>query len=513
MQTSYEHMSREQLLDQVIQLESSYDQLTQNYTTLKETYNKTCRENSYLKFQISELKRLIYGTKRERFVSDEPDGQQKLPFPETEEATSQEAPKEKQKIEYYRAKGRKKHPGRVELPSHLPVQEVRIEPEGSTEGMRQIGEEHTNELEYRPGTLFIKRYIRPKFVHPQKEQVTIGQLPTRPIEKGIAGPGLLAQCSADKYVYHLPIYRQLQRFKWEGIRISASTINGWNKQVCDLLTPLFERLQQMVLQEGYLQVDETPIKVLDKRKKGKTHQGYYWVYFSPIRGAVFFDYRQGRSRDGPRQLLRDFAGYLQTDGYRVYDWFGKQPGITLLGCWAHARRKFEKALDYDRQRASYVMEQIQKLYAIERHARDNGLSCQQRKELRLDQALPIMNALGSQLEVMYRDVLPKSPLGRALEYIIPRWDSLMNYLYDGMLEIDNNLVENAIRPNALGRKNYLFAGSHDGARRGAMFYSFFGTCKQYNVDPWKWLKRVLEIIPDYPANQLADLLPQNLNLD
>ena len=227
---------------------------------------------------------------------------------------------------------------------------------------------------------------------------------------------------------------------------------------------------------------------------------------------VMFDYQEGRGREGPRKLLSDFKGYLQTDGYAVYDWFGKQKDITLMSCMAHARRMFEKALGDDQKRAEYAMTEIQKLYHIERRARQQGLSAEQRHELRLEESLPIMNELGKWMAAQVRTTLPKSPFGKALVYSVSRWDNLMNYLKDGYLEIDNNLVENAIRPTALGRRNYLFAGSHAGAKSAAMFYSFFASCKHNNVDPFTWLKKVLEIIPDYPANKLSDLLPQNLDL-
>jgi len=507
MRQGYENMTKEQLLSHVQTLEESCSRL-------ESSYNHAQQENEYLKFRISELQRLLYGSKRERFTSNEAVGQKKLPFEDPVAESQQDTGQEKQKIEYCREKPRKKkHPGRADFPSHLPEEEIIIEPDESTEGLKEIGQEISKELEYIPGKLFVRKYIRPKYADTDKEKVLTGELPSRPIEKGIAGPGLLAQLHVDKYVDHLPIYRQRQRFKRENINITSSTVNSWNIQTAELLWPLYERLKNKVLNEGYLQVDETPIRVLDKNKKGRTHQGYHWVYFSPMRRAVFFDYQHGRSREGPKKLLRDFTGYLQTDGYQAYEWFGRQKSITLLGCWAHARRKFEKALDYDRDRAGYVMEQIQKLYMVEREAREQGLTADQRKELRLNKSLPIANELGRELSKMYRDVLPKSPLGNALNYIIPRWDSLLAYLYDGMLEIDNNLVENSIRPNALGRKNYLFAGSHNGAQRTAMFYSFFGTCKQHGVNPWKWLKRVLELIPDYPANQLDDLLPQNMKLE
>ena len=212
------------------------------------------------------------------------------------------------------------------------------------------------------------------------------------------------------------------------------------------------------------------------------------------------------------RLLKGFKGYLQTDGYSVYEWFARQDGITHIACMAHARRKISDALDYDKEKAGLLMKMIQELYAIERDAREAGLTPEQRKELRLDKSLPIMNDLGKKIAQMFKTTIPKSPLGIALTYSVNRWDNLLSYLYDGSLEIDNNWVENAIRPSTLGRKNFLFAGSHEGAKRAAMFYSFFGTCKKNNVNPYEWLKRVLEIIPEYPANKIGDLLPQNLNL-
>ena len=247
---------------------------------------------------------------------------------------------------------------------------------------------------------------------------------------------------------------------------------------------------------------------INKKLKGKCHQGYYWVYNSPIQNAVLFDYRKGRGREGPKQMLKDFKGYLQSDGYSVYDWFGKKEHITLLNCWAHARRYFEKAKDYNKA-ANEVLLKIQKLYAIERFAKNMELSTGERKEIRLEHSLPILNELSKWMAGNLSKHLPKSPMGEALHYTIPRWDNLISYLYDGTLEIDNNLVENAIRPNALGRKNYLFAGSHQSAQRAAMFYSFFGTCRRNEINPFDWLKDVLDRIPEHKANKLNELLPQN----
>jgi len=468
-----------------------------------------------MQFQIDQMKRLMHGSKRERFISNQDENQMELPFDVEEE---KEPEKQQETITYVRSKTkRENHPGRLPLPDHLPVEEIVIDPEEDTTDMKCIGEEVTDQLELIPAKLFIKRYIRPKYIKAEDDEALnhkgiIADLPVFPIEKGIAGPGLLAQIMIDKFVDHLPIYRQIERFKREDVKISSSTINGWQEAVCNLLEPLYENLKNRVLAQGYLQVDETPISVLDKTKKGKTHQGYYWVYHSPLENVVLFDYRGGRSREGPSILLKNFKGYLQTDGYKVYEYFSGKKSITLLNCMAHARRGFEKALDYDKPRAEYAMEMFQKLYAIEREAKQKNLTAEQRHALRLDQALPVLNELGKWMAETYKTVLPKSPIAKAMAYCIPRWDNLMNYLNDGSLEIDNNLAENAIRPIALGRKNYLFAGSSRGAERAAMFYSFFGTCKKNNVNPFEWLKKVLEIIPEHKVNKLHELLPQNLEV-
>ena len=503
-----------QVKDEEIQVkEQEIQVITQEKESLLKKIQDMLEKFSSMKFELAQLKRLIFGSKRERFVSDAEDAQMSLPF-DIETSSQEETVKPAtEEVSSHQRRKRKNHPGRLSLPDHLPVEEIIIEPEEDVTGLKCIGHEVTDELEYIAAILKINRYKRPKYAREDNEGVICGDLPSRPIDKGIAGPGLLSHILVSKYVYHLPFYRQSERFKTEHqIDIPRSTMGGWQGAIARLLQLLHEEQKRQVLGQGYLEVDETPIQVLDPKKKGKTHRGYYWVYYSPIQRMVLFDYQEGRGREGPRKLLSDFKGYLQTDGYIVYDWFGKQKDITLLSCMAHARRMFEKALSDDQKRAGYVMTEIQKLYQIERRAREQKLSPEQRHELRLDESLPILNELGKWMAAQVRTTTPKSPFGKALIYSVSRWDNLMNYLRDGYLEIDNNLVENAIRPTALGKKNYLFAGSHAGAQSAAMFYSFFATCKHNNVDPYAWLKKVLEIIPDYPANKLSNLLPQNLDL-
>ena len=509
------HQTKQQLRDSersARQLEKEVKRLEEKSSQLEETAKQLEEKNKYLQFQIDQLKRLMFGAKRERFISNIVVDQMTLPFDFPEPPVAEQAT---ETIEYTRKKAnsRENHHGRLELPSHLPVEEIHLEPKQDTTGLKCIGQEVTSELDYTPAKLFVRKYIRNTYALPGGEGIVIADLPARPIDKGIAGPGLLSNILVEKFVDHLPIYRQIERFKREKVVISSSTIDGWVTKTADLLAPLYSHLVKLVIAQVYLQVDETPIKVLDHQNKiGKTHQGYHWVYNAPLQNAIFFDYCHGRGREGPMRLLKDFKGYLQTDGYSVYEWFARQDGITHIACMAHARRKISNALEYDKEKAGLLMKMIQELYAIEREAREAGLTPEQRKELRLDKSLPIMNELGKKIAQMFKTTIPKSPMGIALTYAVNRWDNLLSYLYDGSLEIDNNWVENAIRPSTLGRKNFLFAGSHEGAKRAAMFYSFFGTCKKNNVNPYEWLKKVLEIIPEYPANKIGDLLPQNLKI-
>jgi hypothetical protein len=270
---------------------------------------------------------------------------------------------------------------------------------------------------------------------------------------------------------------------------------------------LFAALKAEVLQSHYLHADETPIKVMDKDKKGETHRGYYWVYQNSIDKIVFFDYQEGRGRDGPMEILQNFRGYLQTDGYNVYDVFDKQTGITLIHCMAHARRMFNEALENDQARAGHGMKEIQKLYAIERTCRQQNLSFDEIKTVRQSESVPILSSLNEWMKQQYVQVTPKSTIGKALAYSMERWEKLKHYTENGMLNIDNNPVENSIRPVAIGRKNYLFAGSHEAARRSGMLYSLLGTCKMHNIEPYGWLKNTLEKIPTHPINKIKELLP------
>ncbi|AXJ00647.1 Transposase [Cyclonatronum proteinivorum] len=496
MQITLENMSKAQLIDHANKLQKTADVLQE----------KLARKDEL----IAQLQRMLHGQKSERF--ELPKNQLPLPFEPAPAHKAQQAEVHEQKISYVRTKtARPNHKGRLKLPDHLPVEEVEIYPEGDLSEMVCIGKEVTEELDLKPAYLFIRRYIRYKYADKSAEAnpIHIGELPERVIEKGIPGAGLLASILIDKYADHLPLYRQVQRLRRQGVDIARSTIEGWTRQGLEKLTILYDHLVAETKSQGYLQVDETRIKVLESNKKGAAHQGWYWVYYAPINGSVLFEYQPTRKRAGPEKMLDGFRGYLQTDGFTAYKRLGATPGITPLGCWDHARRKFDKALTNDAARAGYVLTQLQQLYAVERMAQTNQLTPAERKKLRLEQSLPVINELGKWIPQEYKKVQPRSAIGRALAYCINQWDQLCEYLMDGHLEIDNNPVENVIRPVALGRKNYLFAGSHEAAQRAAMIYSLLAICKKHQVDPYKWLRHTLQNISTTRYNEVTSLYPQN----
>lgn len=506
MEIDLENLSKQQLLALIKKQSKTISKHEKINTKIEGELEKEKEKTAELERLVKLLQRMKFGQSRERF---EDPNQTQLPLDVQPEVQEEQEEVIKQEITYSRAK--KKHPGRAKLPDHLPVEEIEIYPEGDLSDKVCIGKETTDVLDYVPGYFKIKRYIRYKYATKDKDntQISIGLLPERIIDKGIPSNSLLAILLVFKYCDHLPLYRQKQIFSRENIDIASSTIDGWAAQSMEALKPLYEKLVIDIKNQGYLQVDETTIKVLDEKKKDKSHLGFYWVYHAPISKLVMFNYSPTRASSAALPVLKNFQGYLQTDGYSGYKAYGAKSGVTHLGCWAHARREFERALDNDKIKAQHVLVEIQKLYAVERQAKEDNLNPQQIKELRLQKSLPIINELGKYMVAQINLTLPKSQIGKAFTYSQTRWDNLSAYLYDGNLQIDNNLVENVIRPVALGRKNYLFAGSHDAAQRAAMAYTFFANCKKHDVNPYQWLKYVLENIQSINHKNITDLYPHN----
>ena len=332
----------------VLLTKAEFDELLKRITEQENQISNLQIDAQYYKHEWDKLKRMLFGQKSERFVQTSQSEQQlTLPF---ETIVRPVETTETEIVAYTRKKKKKeKLPhGRSPLPENLPRQEIIIEPDIDLTGAKKIGENITEILEYIPGKLFVKKFVRPKYVLPEEKGIVTAELPPLPIPKGNAGPSLLAHLIISKYTDHLPFYRQVQQFKRYGYtNIAESTIIDWFNATCRLLKPLYENLRAQVQGCNYLMADESPIKVLTEDKPGATHKGYYWGYNAPLKNLICFEYQKGRGREGPKEFLKDFEGMLQTDGYSAYDYFENREKIKLLACMAHARRKFDESLPND----------------------------------------------------------------------------------------------------------------------------------------------------------------------
>lgn len=464
----------------------------------------------HLEHQVALLQKMVFGPRSERFklAAEVPDNQLSLGV-STEPLAEVEIRKTSVK-EYDRVKVKlnvKKHPGRNPLPASLRREEIIIEPQEDVTGLTRLEDEVTEVLEVKAAEFYVKRYVRHKYVRKQEEGIAIGKLPNRIIEKGIAGSSVLAMLLTGKFCDHLPVYRQVAIFKRSGINLHYNTVLDWTNEAIEALTPLYELVRRKVLNCIYLQADETGMPVLDGEKNGGSHQGWLWAYRDVLNNMVLFEYQRGRNKEAPAKMLKDFKGYLQTDGYSAYDQFARRDGVQVLHCMAHARRYFKEAEGNDKERSAYALEVFQDIYHDERQS--NKLTIEERQKLRQEIVLPKLEAFYNWMIEQYPQVAPKSPIGKALQYSMKRWKELCVFCSDGRLEIDNNKIENEIRPIALGRKNFLFAGSHEAARRIAMIYTLLACCKVNGVDPMAWLTHVFEELPSRTVNSIEDLLPNN----
>jgi transposase len=382
------------------------------------------------------------------------------------------------------------------MPTHLPFVDTIIEPEEDITGLERIGEEMSWRYDMKPGSLFIHRIIRPKYARPDGDGIIIGELPALPIDKGNAGAGLMTQVVIDKYVYHLPLDRQRKKFKNEyDVDFSESWLCDLVRKTGFWISGVHQTYIDRLMKSTYLQADETPIPVLTRDHKGKTHRGYFWVYHDPLERLVVFDYRESRSSKGPQAFLDKFKGVLQVDGYDGYDPIASRLDIQRAGCMDHVRRRFEQALDYDREKATYALEQMKTWYEVERNAKENKLTLEQRFSLRQEKTVSSMKAFRVWLAGQFPGILPKSPLGAAVTYALNQWPFFEPFMTDPRIELSNILIENAIRPIAIGRKNYMFSGSHEAAKRAAMIYSLVSIAKLYGVDPFVYIKDLLVRLP------------------
>lgn len=467
-----------------------------------------------LKHQVLLLQKLVFGPRGERFKLPTEVAANQLSLgvpvgPLAEVEVKKTAVKEhiRQEVKI----NAKNHPGRTPLPASLRREEIIIGPQEDVTGCVKLEEEVTEVLEVKAAEFYVKRYVRHKYVRKESEAgagqagIAIGKLPNRAIEKGIPGASVLSLLIIGKFMDHLPVYRQIGIFKRSGIHLHYNTVLDWANQGLEVLVPLYGLLKRKLLSSIYLQADETGIKVLDSEKDGSTHQGYMWAYRDVLNNLVLFEYQHGRNKEGPAKMLKDFNGFLQTDGYAAYDQFAQRQGVQVLNCMAHARRYFKEAEDNDRERSGYALLIFQKVYEQERELKT--VSVEERQRVREEVILPKLEKLYAWMLEEHAKVTPTSPMRKAMEYSMKRWKELTRFTTDGRLEIDNNKIENQIRPIALGRKNYLFAGSHESAQRIAMIYSLLATCKANDINPAQWLTHVLEQLPNRTVNNIEDLLP------
>jgi transposase len=407
--------------------------------------------------------------------------------------------------------------GRKALPANLRRETVVVDiPEAEKRAVGgawvQIGEEVSEKLDFTPSSLFVRRTVRPKYVvrfENKPDELKIAELPPQALPKSKAAPGLVADVIVAKLVDHLPLYRQEKRYSRQGVELSRSTLCGWLAEAATELKPLYLLLKARVLSAQVVHTDDTPIPVQDTTRE-HCRTGRIWAYVSA--GGIVYDATADRCRDGPLDFLKDFRGYLQCDAYAGYDeLFRTRPHVVEVGCWAHARRKFVDAEKTDAALAHEAVARIKTLYAVEHEAKDKGLDPTARATLRQQKSRPLLAAFKDWLDHRHAQVLPKTPIADAFTYARNQWSALTVYLTDGNLAIDNNAAERAIKPFAIGRKNWIFFGSDHGGQSLATLASFTATCELFKINPWPWLRDTLSRLPITPADQLATLLPTTAN--
>lgn len=490
-------------------LRSDNDKLESHNRKLQSDCGQLQLKLSKLGEELLYLRRTLFGRSSERYMKEDPN-QLNIDFQGLAQLEEEKVYLDgiSRRNPSANANPVKRHPVRKPLPEHLERKQEVIEPAPLPADAKYIGEEITEILEYTPGILYVREIVRRKYALKDGAGIIMGELPGLPLPRSNAGASLLSNLLVSKYQDHLPFYRQIEMFKRVGVHLAASTVNDWSASAIDLMEPLYRQLKKNVLDCDYIQVDESTIPVLDKDKPGAARKGYHWVVRSPENRQLFFHYDKGsRAQYVVVDLLKDFKGTVQSDGYGAYDIYEKKRGVLLLGCWAHARRKFEQALGNDPPRAEYALAQIGKLYELERKAASDNLTKAQIEKMRKEEAYPVLCDFEKWIDSNYPQVLPKSKIGQAMSYTYGIYQRLARYVLDGRYRIDNNLAENAVRPLALGRKNYLFCSNHQSAERTAMIYSLLGTCKVNGINPTFWLTDVLNRIQDHSIQRLDELLP------
>jgi transposase len=478
------------------------EDLARDNAALRQELQAMREDNALLKLKVDQLLQRLFGRSSEKLAP----GQLTFLGEPVEAPPPGDAPADEATHETPAATRRKRARERRLATEVFPRERVVYDPPEAAcrcpecrGPMRAFGEDVTEELDFIPARLIVREHVRPKYSCPDCQgKVVQAPMPARPIEKGRPGPGLLAHILVSKFADHLPLYRQARIFERFGIDLARSTLCDWAAACADELQEIVREMRRKLLVAQVLQADETRLLVLENHNDKRRRECWLWVYRAPS-GEVVFDFRETRARDGPREFLEGYQGYLQCDGYQGYGDLG--PGVVLVGCFAHARRKFVAARDTASPEAAEALGLFAKLYAIEARAKD--CAPEERAGLRRERALPVLRELEARLDVWAASALPRSAFGEAVAYTRNQWPKLLRYLEDGRLDIDTNGIERTIRGVAVGRKNYLFAGSYEGARRAAIFYSLIESCKAAGVEPYAYFADVLARTATASARELT----------
>jgi transposase len=490
--------------------QSELVQLRELVGTLRAALEASQKENVLLRQKVDALVRQIFGASSERIDPAQLELLLQFPaVPTPAVADSSSAPSS--------SRVRPRRQRTAGLPEDLPVVEEVLDPEPVQQepaAWRCIGQETSEQLDYEPGRFLLRRLIRRKYVHrTQRDHAPlIAPLPARLADRSLPAPGLLAHVLVSKYCDHLPLYRQEQIFgRRHGVHLPRQTLCRWVELAADWLKPIYESIRTGVLGGGYVQIDETPVEYLAPGN-GQTKLGYLWTAHRP-RGDVLYRWETSRAAACFDNLVPvDFNGTIQCDAYAAYGAFVDQRStpITLAGCWAHVRRKFHDALEQAPRTAGWLLRQIQHLYYIEARLREQRAGPRLRAAMRAHQSRPIIQRIGKALVLLKASHrhLPQSLLGQALDYALGQWTTLEIFLGDGRVEIDNNLVENAIRPTAVGKKNWLFIGDAGAGQRSAIIYTVIESCRRRGIDPYGYLREVLTRLPNMTNRQIPEVTPE-----
>ena len=512
--------------------------LNASVASLSATNKKQAEQNEKLQERIKELtaqvawlNRQLFGRKSEKFRVYDPNMPDLFAdeFSGLREQAEEKRDEAVEKIGKESVEDGKRNRQNRKMIEDLPVLETDIiEPTGVDLSLyRRIGEEITRVVKHKPGMLYVKEIIRPKYALKDSTQlppagqkgVEIAPMPLMPVDKCIADTSLLAEILLQKYEYHVPFYRQIQQYRHLGMKgLTESTLDGWFKKTVELLKPLYEELKREVFSCDYVQADETTVPVIN-REKHKADKEYLWMVRSVMEKLVIFHYDGGSRAGAVIESLANqynFKGYLQCDGFAGYETaFKTNPDVRLLNCLVHIRRHFEQALDENREMAQHALTQIQHIYKIERQCDEAGLSYDERRQTRQELARPIMEAMKVWMETEGIKYSPGSLTGKAITYAYTKWDNIMRCLDDGRLYWDNNLAENVQRPITLSRKNFLFCGNHEAAANMSVICSLLATCKAHDVNPRVYLNDVIAQMPYHKKatqEELLNLLPHKWKL-